>query len=90
MELDRDAFRAALTAYYDDRGTVEDGIHTAIKTYLAEMGTPVQTPEALPMPPQRDYRKELWVEVYLKSSDTPSTRANTAVGAFDNFFEDKP
>ena len=100
MALDENMFRAALDAYYGDTGTVEDGIRKAIEAYLAEMLKPgsVQMLEPLEAIPQRDYRKELWLDVataVARSGATtsivdPAIWANRTLAEFDKTFPPEP
>lgn len=96
MELNQDTFHRALTAYYSDTGSVEDGIRKAIEAYLTEMFKPglMMTLEPLEAIPQRDYRKELWIGVATAVANGPNAvrngvafdRANEALAAFDKIF----
>ena len=90
MELNEDTFRRALDAYYEDRGTVEDGIRKAIEAYLTEMFKPgpMATMEPLEAIPQRDYRKELWIAAF--ASEGRTDRANQALADFDKTFPAEP
>ena len=100
MALDENRFRVALDAYYGDKGTVEDGIRKAIETYLAETFKPgqVMTMEPLEAIPQRDYRKELWLDVAtaVARSDgardraAPGEWADRALANFDKTFPAEP
>ena len=83
MTLDENMFRVALAVYYNDTGTVEDGMRKAIDAYLAEMLKPgqVQTLEAIP---QRDYRKELWLGVATAVARSEGARDRAAPGAWAN------
>lgn len=100
MALDENMFRAALDAYYGDTGTVECGIRKAIEAYLAEMSKPGQgvTIEPLEAIPQRDYRKELWIDVAIsvaRSGATmsivdPAIWANRTLAEFDKTFLPEP
>ena len=100
MALDENMFRVALDAYYGDTGTVEGGIRKAIEAYLAEMFKPgqVMTMEPLEAIPQRDYRKELWLDVAtaVARSDgardraAPGELADRALANFDKTFPAGP
>ena len=93
MALDENSFRVALDAYYGDTGSIEDGIRKAIEAYLAEMFKPgqVMTMEPLEAIPQRDHRKELWIDVAIsvaRSGATtsivdPAIWANRTLAEFD-------
>ena len=84
MALDEKMFGVALDAYYGDTGTVEDGIRKAIEAYLAEMFKPgsVQMLEPLEAIPQRDYRKELWLDVATAVARSEAARDRAAPGAW--------
>lgn len=82
MALDENMFRVALAAYCGGTGTVEDGIRKAIEAYLAEMFKPgqVMTMEPLEVIPQRDYRKELWLDVATAVARSDGARDRAAPG----------
>lgn len=100
MALDENMFRVALDAYYGDTGGFADGIRKAIEAYLAEMSKPgqVMTMEPLEAIPQRDYRKELWVDVAISAARSgattsiidPASWANRTLAEFDKTFPPEP
>lgn len=90
MELNQDTFRRALTAYYSDTGSVEDGIRKAIEAYLTEMFKPgpMMTLEPLEAIPQRDYRKEAWIVALTTGNGAPW--ADQTLAHFDATFPPEP
>jgi len=86
MTLNKEWLAKAGAAYARHQGDSDLSLEVAIETYLAELFRPGELIVGEPIQPQRDYRKELWFEVYLKSANMPETSAERAVDAFDKFF----
>lgn len=82
MELNEECLRRAFEAFDSSRGITHRRIEVAIKAYLAEMFKPgqVMTMEPLEAIPQRDYRKELWLDVATAVARSDGARDRAAPG----------
>lgn len=84
--LNEVAFRKACIAYGDCQGGWEDRLDAAIEAYLAETFKPGELIVGEAIQPQRDYRKELWIDAWNKTGS--SIAANAALQQFDMTFGD--
>ena len=84
--LKQAALDKAVDAFLNDDGTTCEGVAAAIEAYLEEAfkpGEPI-VGEPLEVIPQRDYRKELWIEAWKANGSSVS--ANAALQQFDMTF----
>lgn len=88
MRLTKDERERAFGVFANHAGDTEESVAAAIEDRLEQMFKPGELIVGGPIHPQRDYRKELWVEVYLKSANMPASCADSAVKAFDEFFSE--
>lgn len=86
--LNQAALDAAYHAFWAHPGDSRPSVEAAIRTYMAEAFKPgageLIVGEAIQ--PQRDYRKELWIEAWKTNGS--SLTANTALQQFDTTFGD--
>lgn len=85
MELNEEYLQRACEAFDAATGQPRSAVVAAIKTYLAEMFKPCEGMmlEPLEAIPQRDYRKELWIEIFTHEG---LKGANDALAKFDMTF----
>ena len=99
MELNQEWLAKARSRQMDflDAGS-QYALTAAIETYLAEMFKPsqVMTVGSLEAIPQRDYRKELWIDVatataaHATQGFQPASWADETLKAFDTAFPQEP
>lgn len=82
--LDEIALNKAAIAYASSDGGWEERLEAAIEAYPAEVFKPGSLVVGEAIEPQRDYRKELWIDAWNKTGS--STTANAALQQFDMTF----
>ena len=96
MDLNHEALDKALYAFNRHPGDQKSSFIVAIEAYLTEMFKPgdLIVGEAIP---QRDYRKELWIDVatataaHATQGFQPASWADETLKAFDTAFpQEKP
>ena len=85
--LNQAALDAAYHAFVAHPGDSRPSVEAAIRTYMAvTTPSPVKMIGGEAIQPQRDYRKELWIEAWKTNGS--SLTANTALQQFDTTFGD--
>ena len=88
-----DALNVAKRAFFLHKGNMHSSLEAAVKAYEAELCKPGELIVGEAIQPQRDYRKELWVQTALEASGAATEAAAYAskvVLAFDAFFKENP
>lgn len=92
--LNEAAFNKACISYADDDGGWEERLKSAIETYMAEIFKPGELFVGEAIEPQRDYRKELWMDVAIAVArsdnatkpESPTRWADQVLADFDKRF----